>query len=255
MNNSILNKFYFKIYSNYIFVKIHLRERLVENKMERLCVLLYSKYSPMSNKLMSALSSCPLDLKMLVGLSTVCVDNEEIRKQILKKGNKIEISSVPCVLIVYNTGGVEKYEGGSAFEWIEETINRYMPIQSQSEPQVNIKSEQAQPEFNRQRQRRQPQFRAPKEEIEIENEYIDEPEPEPEPEPEHRHKKSSLKRTKKETTMEELGINQEETETQVSSGKGKDLMSAAMAMQKERDSSEPTKGKDNPALITNKRPV
>jgi len=217
--------------------------------MERLCVLLYSKYSPMSNKLMTALSSCPLDLKMLVGLSTVCVDNEEIRKQILKKDNKIEISSVPCVLIVYNTGGVEKYEGGSAFEWIEETINRYMPIQSQSEPQIHIKSEQVQPEFHRQRQRRQPQFRAPKEEIEIENEYIDEPEPE------HRHKKSSLKRPKKETTMEELGINQEETETQVSSGKGKDLMSAAMAMQKERDSSEPTKGKDNPALITNKRPV
>ena len=251
MNNSILNKFYFKIYSNYIFVKIHLRERLVEHKMERLCVLLYSKYSPMSNKLMTSLSSCPLDLKMLVGLSTVCIDNEEIRKQILKKDNKIEISSVPCVLIVYNTGSVEKYEGGSAFEWIEETINRYMPIQSQSEPQIQIKSEQAQPEFHRQRQRRQPQFRAPKEEIE--NEYIDEPDPDPEPE--HRHKKSSLKRPKKETTMEELGINQEETESQVSSGKGKDLMSAAMAMQKERDSSEPTKGKDNPALITNKRPI
>jgi hypothetical protein len=253
MNNSILNKFYFKIYSNYIFVKIHLRERLVENKMERLCVLLYSKYSPMSNKLMTALSSCPLDLKTLVGLSTVCVDNEEIRKQILKKDNKIEISSVPCVLIVYNTGGVEKYEGRSAFEWIEETINRYLPIQTQSEPQLHIKSEQAQSEFHRQRQRRQPQFRAPKEETE--NEYIDEPEPEPEAETEHRHKKSSLKRPKKETTMEELGINKEESETQVSSGKGKDLMSAAMAMQKERDSSEPTKGKDNPALITNKRPV
>ena len=124
----------------------------------------------MSNKLMTSLSSCPLDLKMLVGLSTVCIDNEEIRKQILKKDNKIEISSVPCVLIVYNTGSVEKYEGGSAFEWIEETISRYVPLQSQSEPQTHIKSEQAQPELHQQRQRRQPQFRAQKEEIEIENE-------------------------------------------------------------------------------------
>ena len=203
----------------------------------------------MSNKLMTSLSSCPLDLKMLVGLSTVCIDNEEIRKQILKKDNKIEISSVPCVLIVYNTGSVEKYEGVSAFEWIEETISRYVPLQSQSEPQTHIKSEQAQPELHQQRQRRQPQFRAQKEEIEIENEYIDEPEPE------HRPKKASLKRPKKETTMEELGINQQETESQVSSGKGKDLMSAAMAMQKERDSSEPNKGKDNPSLITNKRPI
>ena len=206
----------------------------------------------MSNKLISILSSCQLDLKVLVGLSTVCIDNKEIRKQILQKNNKIEILSVPCILIVYHTGEVEKYEGESAFEWIEETINKYMP-QPELEPQPQPQPQpQHQPQHQHQRQRQsQTRRQVQKEEEEdIENEYIEEPEP--------RQKKISQKRIKKETTMEELGIEptiKEETENKVSSVKGKDLMSAAMAMQKERDSSESNKGKDNTQIITNQGPI
>jgi len=224
--------------------------------MERLCVLLYSKYSPMSNKLISILSSCQLDLKVLVGLSTVCIDNKEIRKQILQKNNKIEILSVPCILIVYHTGEVEKYEGESAFEWIEETINKYMP-QPELEPQIQHEPQpqpqpqpQRQPQPQSQRQTHTRKQVQKEEEEDIENEYIEEPEP--------RQKKISQKRVKKETTMEELGFEptvKEETENKVSSVKGKDLMSAAMAMQKERDSSESNKGKDNTQIITNQGPI
>ena len=54
----------------------------------------------MSNKIMSILSSCPVDLRAVVGLNPVCIDNKEIRNQITK-ANKIEITTVPCILIVY----------------------------------------------------------------------------------------------------------------------------------------------------------
>lgn len=91
-----------------------------------LCVLLYSKYSPMSKQLMTAMESSPVNLTTTVGLNPVCIDNEEVRERILK-ANKIDVSSVPCVLIVYRTGGVEKYEGQGAFQWIEETVRKHMP--------------------------------------------------------------------------------------------------------------------------------
>ncbi len=243
---------FFKLKKKQFFLsKIHLRERSFENKMERLCVLLYSKYSPISNKMMDALTSCPVDLKMLVGLSPVCIDNESIRKQILKP-NKIEIITVPCILIVYNTGNVEKYEGGSAFEWIEETVSKYMPPPPQQPPQQQpppqqpppqqppprVKSPKLQPrkqvQTRRQVQKVEIEDLEEEEEVVEENEYIEE----------LPQKKFSQRRAKKETTMEELGIGNDNDKK--SSSKAKDLMSAAMAMQKERDSSDTN---------TNKNPV
>ena len=101
-----------------------------------LCVLLYSKYSPMSNKMLEALESCPVNLENVIGLRPVCIDNKEVREQILK-ANKIEVSSVPCVLIVYRNGGVEKYEGGSCLQWIDNTVNKYKP--SDDIQPVNVK--------------------------------------------------------------------------------------------------------------------
>ena len=88
----------------------------------------------MSTKLMSALSSCPVDLGATVGLNPVCIDNEDVRKRLLKNG-KIEVSIVPCVLIVYRTGGVEKYEGNAAFQWIEEAVSKYAPPPPPPPPQ------------------------------------------------------------------------------------------------------------------------
>ena len=73
-----------------------------------LCILLYSKYSPMSTKLLTAMQSSPVDLTNAIGLSTICIDNEDIREQILT-ASKIDVSTVPCILIVYRNGGVEKY--------------------------------------------------------------------------------------------------------------------------------------------------
>ena len=235
--------------------------------MDRLCVLLYSKYSPMSSKLMTALSTCPVDLSTTVGIRPVCIDNEDIRRQILKD-KKIEINSVPCVLIAYNTGNVEKYEGSNAFEWIEETVSKFMP---RPIPQPQIQPQQI----------HQPQ------------QQIHQPQQQIHEEPKAENQKIKKKVVKKETTMEDLGIDSEEIETEeivrqpvgvrsgpgtydmsiefgeqedqnrnISSklkgsatGKSKDLMATALAMQKERDSGESNKPKSNEENLIDKRPV
>jgi hypothetical protein len=215
----------------------------------------------MSNKLMNALKSCPIDLNISVGLNTVCIDNEGIRSQILK-ANKIEISTVPCVLIVYSTGGVEKYEGENAFQWINETVSKFMPPHQNQPEQI-------------------PQKQVPRKIIsrpvsKREEEEEEEEEEEPIQKPLRKVKFEQQKNLKKETTMEELGI---EPDTQESvhqsqfetydnserleekelkkqgSVKGKDLMATAMAMQKERDSVESNKPRTNGDIVTNKRPI
>lgn len=193
----------------------------------------------MSNKIMSILSSCPVDLGVMVGLNQVCIDNKEIRNQIAK-ANKIEITTVPCILIVYKEGVVEKYEGEKAFEWIGEIIKKVTP------PPVTPPKT---PPIQR-----------------IKKKIVEESESEPELEPESpkpQKSKSKSRRSKKETTMEELGIEDsefinEKTEQKAPPNqaaiKAKDLMATAMAMQKERDTVDGGKSKPNGDIITNKRP-
>ena len=45
-----------------------------------LCILLYSKYSSNSKKLIDYISNSNVDLVNFLKLHTICVDNEEIRK-------------------------------------------------------------------------------------------------------------------------------------------------------------------------------
>lgn len=92
----------------------------------QLCALLWSKYSPMCKKLLDALQSSPINLTNTIGLTLVCIDNEEIRKRIMT-ANKIDISIVPCVIVVYTNGLVEKYEGIQAAQWCEEIVKKYIP--------------------------------------------------------------------------------------------------------------------------------
>ena len=41
--------------------------------------------------------------------------------------NNIDIKFVPCILVVYPDGGVEKYEGSAAFRWVESVVRQYAP--------------------------------------------------------------------------------------------------------------------------------
>jgi hypothetical protein len=111
-------------------------------------VLLYSKYSPNSNKLLDSLKNSRHDLTQVVPLQLVCVDNEMVRDRIMKD-KTIQISSVPCILIIYNDGGVEKFEGTNAFNWVDELIQTHFPDQNQEHEQQNRQNQQDQQDRQR----------------------------------------------------------------------------------------------------------
>ena len=101
----------------------------------QLCVLLYSKYSPKSKELMDLLEKAPVDLTSSIGLQAVCIDNDQIRKKI-QTATSVGVSAVPTILIVHNTGAVEKYEAEHAFMWAEQTVNQLLPPEPPTPPPV-----------------------------------------------------------------------------------------------------------------------
>ena len=92
----------------------------------KLSVLLYSNYSPKSKQIMQLIQNCGFDFVAATQLVFFSIDNENIRRRILAN-KQIQISSVPCILIVYDDGGVEKYEGATCFRWINEIIQKNLP--------------------------------------------------------------------------------------------------------------------------------
>lgn len=89
-------------------------------------VLLYSKYSPLSKKILDIIQSSPVNLEQIVSLQTLCIDNEKVRKRIYQN-KQIDITSVPCILVIFPDGGIEKYDGLPAFQWIEEILQKFAP--------------------------------------------------------------------------------------------------------------------------------
>ena len=84
----------------------------------------------MVKKLVTYLQGAPVDLGAAMGLTLVCIDNEDIRTKI-KTATSVEVSSVPTVLLVYQDGGVEKYEGERAFLWAEQSVQQLAPPRPQ----------------------------------------------------------------------------------------------------------------------------
>lgn len=89
----------------------------------QVAILLYSNYSNYSKQLLANLNTVPLDM---LKLQTICVDNEHVRKRILKS-KTINITMIPALLLVYNNGGVEKYDGQNVFNIIQALIQKYLP--------------------------------------------------------------------------------------------------------------------------------
>ena len=107
-------------------------------------VLLYSKYSATSKNLMDIMKNSGVNFSSLVGLQPLCVDNEEVRNRILQN-EQISVSSVPCILVIFPDGGIEKYDDIHSFNWIEQIITKY----SQQQPQ---QQHQQQPQQQHQQQ-------------------------------------------------------------------------------------------------------
>ena len=88
---------------------------------QQFSILLYSQYSSKCKKLTNLIEECQIDIKSIMNLNMVCIDNEKIRKQISSSKNII-INYVPCILIVYDDGGVEKYEGSKSFKLVKNSF-------------------------------------------------------------------------------------------------------------------------------------
>jgi len=77
-------------------------------------MLLFSKYSDPSKRLLGLIQENNLTERLNINL--VCIDNEIVRKKI--ESSDIEISVVPCLLVVQDKTQVEKYEGKELNDWI-----------------------------------------------------------------------------------------------------------------------------------------
>ncbi len=256
--------------------------------MTQFCAFLYSKYSKKSTVLAESLQFLP-------NLVPVCVDNAKIREQICKS-TLVQISEVPCILIVHHDGVVEKYEGNMAFQWIKtqqptQTIQHVQPTHVQPTHVVS-QPPQREPQRRQSVQKVAQQF-YPEEEIQEEfqeEEYQGEDQVEDQVEEDYQvyptelipdetpielpSIKSSIKIEKKQKKKKTQAIkrppvgirngsggyditedfsNQEATKiatpsssrhikksTAPGTGKGNDLMSSAMLMQKQREESIPT---------------
>ena len=95
-------------------------------------VIVYSKFSPNSQNLLKTIHG-----KM--PYKTLCIDNKDVRKRILND-NKLNIQFVPCILVLYPQGVVEKYEGNVAFNWITEVLKNIQQIQPPPQPPLKEES-------------------------------------------------------------------------------------------------------------------
>ena len=95
-------------------------------------VCLYSKYSSNSKKLLKTIAD------KIPNINYICVDNEKVRGRILNNKN-IKIDYVPCILIIRETGIVEKYEGQHAFQWAQNLLAKLKP------PKKNVPITKAKP--------------------------------------------------------------------------------------------------------------
>lgn len=221
---------------------------------QQLSVLLYSKYSSHSKQLMDLLRTLPTDL---LNLRHICVDNVDVRKKILQS-KKIDIKIVPSILNVYPDGGVEKYEGVTAFKLIEELIRQNAPPpqpEPQSEAEVEVEPVRERAPVGRKRSYKKP---AP-----VKNSVvtaIEELDTEEEEEEENEVGHESIKRPpiviRNETGNYDIGdfgsVEEDEYRGGVSKGikemtgntkSSGNLMATAMAMQKSREQLDSNKNR------------
>ena len=135
-------------------------------------VLLYSKYSSLSKQLMDEIQASGVDFTGMFSLQSLCIDNNEIRQRIIND-TQIKVVSVPCLLLIYPDGGIEKFDGQSVFQWFGNMIEKLAPppveTQAPEVPQTDTVKNQTQPNRkNEQSERNQYQKEMEKNRLEYE---------------------------------------------------------------------------------------
>lgn len=111
-------------------------------------IILFSKYSEICMKFVNTINKSNINLQF----NYLCIDNTNIRNRITKSSN-IDISAVPCLLIV-NNNNVEKYEGQDCFIWYNDIVNQHIlsnvNLKHEPEPVLREQQPDRQPEIERQ---------------------------------------------------------------------------------------------------------
>jgi hypothetical protein len=118
-------------------------------------IVVYSKFSQASTKLIGMIDKNP-PLKQNTHL--LCIDNEEVRKRIIKS-QKLNIKHVPCIMrLQENTGYVESFEGEKAFSLVNTYYIEYLERQQsqQPPPQPQQSYQQPQPQQSYQQPQQEP---------------------------------------------------------------------------------------------------
>ena len=219
---------------------------------QQFLVLLYSNFSPNSSKLRTLISRCGVDFYGATGLQELCIDNPEVRKRVMTSSH-IEVSSVPTILVIYSDGGVEKYEGSTAFRWVEEIITKLAPPPPPAPvepiappPQEHRRAPKQAPKQAPKRRERRPRTPSPPPE---QGTMIEELDSEGEESDEDYIPKRPPVGMRTDAGNYELEESFEQTDPEPSRGvtrgirentgqtkKGDDILAAAQAMQKDRES-------------------
>lgn len=81
----------------------------------KLCVLLYSQYSPASNQFLTYIKNLPYDIAQLTGMTMLSVDCDEVRNIVKKNG----LTTVPCILIQYFDDTKITLEGNNVYAFVD----------------------------------------------------------------------------------------------------------------------------------------
>ena len=84
-------------------------------------VLFYSRYSKSSDNLLKFIDNCGINIQGILGYRLISVDSKVIRNKILNNKN-IKIQHVPCLIKIFNNGTVEQYNYKELYQLIEYTI-------------------------------------------------------------------------------------------------------------------------------------
>lgn len=84
-------------------------------------VLMYSKYSSACDRLLQMMNPV-LDFRK------ICIDHDAVRQLVVSDPKRFQIRTVPCILVFFANGGMNKFEGEDAFRWARETIQKMKNI-------------------------------------------------------------------------------------------------------------------------------
>ena len=96
-------------------------------------ICFYSNFSKKCKKLRKM-----IDNKL--NIEYVSIDSQDIRKYI-EKDEKIKINKVPCILILYENGTIEKYVGNKCFKICETFLNKQKEQYEEKEKQIQTRIE------------------------------------------------------------------------------------------------------------------